>query len=96
MIMADRNSTAGVVGNCFVLDCGGAYMGCVSVQQDEFYSTVCSTYDDAMLEARKLAAMLQEDHVIAKCVCRCGPRHRAPDACDGWSDRAALNGPTLV
>ena len=65
VLMADNNSMPGVVGVCFVLPTNrGRYVGCVRVQQDEFYSTPRLTNHDAMSEARKIAVMLYEERVI--------------------------------
>jgi hypothetical protein len=59
------------VGYCFVLRKGDAYVACVSVQQDEFHGTAHSTYDDAMLEAREIVAMLHQERVITDSVFAC-------------------------
>ena len=65
VLMADNNSMPGVVGVCFVLPTNrGRYVGCVRVQQDEFYSAPRLTNHDAMPEARKIAVMLYEERVI--------------------------------
>ena len=59
---------------CFVLPAGDQFIGCVSFQQQEFYSTACRTYQDAMSEAQKIGVMLYEEQVITECVgCQCIP-----------------------
>jgi hypothetical protein len=59
------------MGRCFVLSRGDNYVGCLSVQQFHFFTTARGTHYDAMLEARKLAATLREEHVLTDCVCQC-------------------------
>jgi hypothetical protein len=49
----------------------GAYIACVSVQQDEFYGTPRATHHGAMLEAQEIAAMLHQKQVITESVCTC-------------------------
>jgi hypothetical protein len=71
--MTDDNTSREVVGYCFVLRDGDSYVGCVSVQHDEFYGTARTTNYDAMLEARELGAMLCTERVITECVCACLP-----------------------
>jgi len=74
--MTDRNSAPGVQGCCFVLRYGDRYLGCVRVQQAEFYSTAQPTHQDAMLEAEKLTSMLYQEEVLIDCVCLC--RQKSP------------------
>jgi len=62
-----------VVGYCFVLHDGDSYVGCVSVQHDEFYGTQRLTHHEAMLEAREIVAMLLREKVITESVCACLP-----------------------
>jgi hypothetical protein len=62
------------MGRCFVLSSGDNYIGCVSVQQFQFFTTARGTHDEAMLEARNLAARLREEHVLTDCVCQCQVR----------------------
>ena len=63
-----------VQATCFVLREGDQYIGCVSFEQEEFYSTACPTYDDAMSEAQKIGSMLYEEGMITECVgCPCLP-----------------------
>ena len=69
--MTHHSSGPGVAGRCFVLTRGDDYIGCVRVQQVEFYGTVRAKHHDAMLEARKLATILRDEHVITGCLCRC-------------------------
>jgi hypothetical protein len=59
------------MGRCFVLSGGDKHVGCVSFQQFQFYTAVHGTHHDAMLEARKLAATLREEHVLTDFVCQC-------------------------
>ena len=54
-----------VVGYCFVLHDGDSYVGCVSVQHDDFYGTQHPTPHEAMLEAREIVAMLLHEARIA-------------------------------
>jgi hypothetical protein len=76
--MTDGNTMPEVVGYCFVLQDGDSYIGCVSVQNDEFYGTARGTHLDAMLEARDIAAMLHQERVITESVCACLPRPAPP------------------
>jgi hypothetical protein len=71
--MTGDGSPREVVGYCFVLREGSSYVGCVSVQHDDFYGTPRATHHDAMLEARELGAMLRTERVITECVCACLP-----------------------
>jgi len=75
--MTDGYSPCEVVGYCFVLRNGDSYVGCVSVQHDEFYSSARVTHHDAMLAARELGAMLCTERVIMECVCACLPKTSA-------------------
>jgi hypothetical protein len=71
--MTGQNSTPEVVGYCFVLRRGNTYVACVSVQHDEFHGAERSTYDDAVLEAREIVAMLRQERVITDSVFACLP-----------------------
>jgi len=65
---------------CFVLRTRDQFIGCVSFQQQEFYSTACRTYQAAMSEAQKIGAMLYEEQVITECVgCPCIPQKSKTD-----------------
>jgi len=77
---SDPNSTAGVQATCFAFRDGGGYVGCVRFKQEEFYSTRCSTYEDAMSEAQKIGRMLYEEGMITECVgCQCIPPRSKPE-----------------
>ena len=72
--MTERSSNSGVLGNCFVLSCRHEYIGCVIAQQEQFYSTACATYQGAVQEALRIAALLRDKQVITQCVCSCHVR----------------------